>query len=185
MGTGVLTLAPIFPLARVVCLSVFHASTIRPMLASLPSAEPPLVHSDLVYEPKYDGIRAIALIEPPDSSTAFAKTRFWSRLGNEKTVQFPELVATLGVWGRRLKGPVVLDGEIVALDPQGRPAGFQRLQGRIHLQTPGFRSSKPPLRPDEQPTAFIVFDVLRDGDRDLRSRPLTERRARLEGLLST
>ena len=73
------------------------------MLASLPSAEPPLVHPDLVYEPKYDGIRAIALIEPPESPTAFAKTRFWSRLGNEKTVQFPELVATLGVWGRRLK----------------------------------------------------------------------------------
>ena len=89
------------------------------MLASLPASEPPLVHPDFVYEPKYDGIRAIALIEPPADSTGFAKTRFWSRLGNEKTAQFPELVATLGVWGRHFRGPLVLDGEIVALDRQG------------------------------------------------------------------
>ncbi len=87
------------------------------MLASLPSSVPPLVHQDFVYEPKYDGIRAIALIEPPTTATGFAKTRFWSRLGNEKTVQFPELVATLGVRGRHFPAPLVLDGEIVAHDP--------------------------------------------------------------------
>jgi bifunctional non-homologous end joining protein LigD len=155
------------------------------MLATLPSSEPSLVLADHVYEPKYDGIRAIALVEPPDIPTGFAKTRFWSRLGNEKTVQFPELVATLGVWGQRLKGPVVLDGEIVALDSKGRPAGFQRLQNRIHVHVPGFRSSKPQLRPDEQPTAFIAFDLLRDADLDLRALPLTERRAQLERLFST
>ena len=152
------------------------------MLASLPSSDPPLVHPDFVYEPKYDGIRAIALIEPPTTPKGYAKTRFWSRLGNEKTVQFPELVATLGVWGCHFRGPVVLDGEIVALDPKGRPAGFQRLQNRIHVHVPGFRSSKPQLRPDEQPTAFIAFDILRDGDVDLRGLPLTERRAHLERL---
>jgi bifunctional non-homologous end joining protein LigD len=155
------------------------------MLASLPSTEPPLVQADCVYEPKYDGIRAIALVEPPDAPSGFAKARFWSRLGNEKTVQFPELVATLGVWGRRLKGPIVLDGEIVAIDAKGRPAGFQRLQNRIHVHVPGFRSSKPQLRPDEQPTAFIAFDVLRDDATDLRARPLTERRAHLERLFAT
>ncbi len=44
---------------------------------------------------------------------------------------------------RRLAGPVVLDGEMVALDAGGRPAGFQRLQGRIHVAVPGYRSSKP------------------------------------------
>jgi bifunctional non-homologous end joining protein LigD len=149
------------------------------MLASLPASEPPLVSQSLVYEPKYDGIRAIALVEP---GTPYAKPRVWSRLGNEKTAQFPELAAALGVWGRALPGPVVLDGEIVALDAEGRPAGFQRLQSRIHVTVPGFRSNTPLVGHDQQPTAFIVFDLIRDGDDDLRARPLVERRARLERL---
>ena len=151
------------------------------MLASLPAHDPPLQDPTLVYEPKYDGIRAIALIEP---NGEYAKARFWSRLGNEKTAQFPELVAALGVWGRKLKGPVVLDGEIVALDDDGRPAGFQRLQNRIHVTVPGYRSSKPILSHEEQPTAFIAFDLLRDDRDDLRSLPLTERRARLDQLFA-
>jgi len=149
------------------------------MLASLPSQTPPLQARNLVYEPKYDGIRAVTLVEP---GHPFAVARFWSRLGNEKTKQFPEIVVALGVWGRTLTAPVVLDGEIVALDARDRPAGFQRLQSRIHVSVPGYRSSKPILRPDEQPTAFIAFDLLRDGDDDLRVLPLTERRARLEAL---
>ncbi len=160
---------------------MFTAATLRPMLASLPPTEPPLVDPLLVYEPKYDGIRAIALVEP---ARPHARVRFWSRLGNEKTAQFPELADVLGVWGRTLRGPVVLDGEIVALDAKGRPAGFQRLQNRIHVTVPGYRSDKPILRPDEQPTAFIAFDLLRDGDLDLRGLPLTERRARLERLFA-
>src|SRR5688572_30119573 len=142
--------------AQMILKRMFSAANLRPMLASLPAHDPPLQDPALVYEPKYDGIRAIALIEP---NGEYAKARFWSRLGNEKTAQFPELVATLGVWGRKLKGPVVLDGEIVALDANDRPAGFQRLQSRIHVTVPGYRSSKPILRPDEQPTAFIAFDL--------------------------
>jgi bifunctional non-homologous end joining protein LigD len=158
---------------------MFSAANIRPMLATLPSQKPPLVDSSLVYEPKYDGIRAIALVEP---GKPFAKARFWSRLGNEKSAQFPELVAALGVWGRAVRGPIVLDGEIVALDDKGRPAGFQRLQNRIHITVPSFRSSKPILSPEEQPTAFIVFDLLREGDDDLRPLTLVERRTRLVAL---
>jgi bifunctional non-homologous end joining protein LigD len=160
---------------------MFSAAALRPMLASLPTDEPPLVNDAFVYEPKYDGIRAIALVEPAGE---YARARFWSRLGNEKTAQFPELVAALGVWGRRLKGPVVLDGEIVALDVQGRPAGFQRLQNRIHVTVPGYRSSKPIVGHEEQPTAFIAFDLLRDDDDDLRGLPLTDRRVRLERLFT-
>jgi bifunctional non-homologous end joining protein LigD len=152
---------------------MFSAPALRPMLATLPANEPPLVDPRLVYEPKYDGIRAITLVEP---GRPYAKARFWSRLGNEKTTQFPELVAAFGVWGRALGATVVLDGEIVALDANDRPAGFQRLQNRIHVTVPG-NSGK-------QPTAFIAFDLLREGDRDLRSLPLTERRARLEELFN-
>ena len=151
------------------------------MLASLPATEPPLTDPSLVYEPKYDGIRAIALVEPEKPRP---RVRFWSRLGNEKTTQFPELADALSTWGRSLDGPVVLDGEIVALDAKGRPAGFQRLQSRIHVTVPGYRSSKPILRPDEQPTAFIAFDLLRNNDLDLRPLPLVERRAFLERLFA-
>src|SRR5262245_22582806 len=95
------------------------------MLAS--PVEAPLDDASLVYEPKYDGIRAIAQIDPKSGA------RLWSRLGNEKTKQFPEIAAALTKWAKKLKAPIVLDGEVVALDAKGEPTGFQRLQGRIHL----------------------------------------------------
>ena len=62
-----------------------------------------------------------------------------------------------------------------------RPAGFQRLQHRIHVTVPGFNSKKQILPPDQQPAAFIAFDLLRDGDDDLRSLSLTERRTAPRG----
>ena len=154
---------------------MFTATDLRPMLASSPDAPPSLVDPRAVYEPKYDGIRAIVLVEPGPSP----QVRLWSRNGNEKSTQFPELVRALSTWAATLAGPVVLDGEIVALDGQGRPAGFQRLQGRINVSVPGYRSSAPSQTPAEQPTAFVAFDLLREGDDDLRSRPLTDRRAAL------
>ena len=142
-------------------------ASVRPMLAS--TADAPLESSELAYEPKYDGIRAIVSIEGPD-------VRFWSRLGNDKTKQFPEVAAALREWARAFDRPVIVDGEIVALDAKGDPIGFQHLQGRIHLKNlrgvAGLRS------------AFIAFDLLRDGDEDLRGAPLRERRARLEHLFT-
>src|SRR3990170_3985938 len=140
---------------------------VRPMLATLEDA--PLESDGLVYEPKYDGIRALVEIDPARR----APVRMWSRLGNEKTAQFPDLVAALTRYAKKLKGPVVLDGEIVALDDTGEPAGFQRLQNRIHLTESNSRSAAGRV-------AFIAFDILRDGNDDLRPLPLNERRARLE-----
>src|SRR5262245_28667420 len=138
------------------------------MLASLDEA--PLTDPDLVYEPKYDGIRAIADVP------AQGRVRLWSRLGNEKTTQFPEIAEALEQWGRRRKSSVVLDGEIVALDESGQPVGFQNLQGRINLKSgPGATVDRSSLR-----TAFIAFDLLKDNATDLRDRPLVERRAHLE-----
>jgi bifunctional non-homologous end joining protein LigD len=144
-------------------------ASIRPMLATL--AEPPLTQPGLVYEPKYDGIRALIHIDG-------AEVRIWSRLGNEKTAQFPSVVQALRAWGAALKRPVLVDGELVALDEKGRPAGFQRLQGRIHLT--GALDVDRVER--AQPVALIAFDLLRDGEDDLRGLPLTERRQRLEEL---
>ena len=140
------------------------------MLATL--AEPPLTGRGLVFEPKYDGIRALVHVEPKSGGV---QVRLWSRLGNEKTSQFPSIVTALEKAGARFKGPVLLDGEIVALDAEGRPAGFQKLQGRIHLS----HKKDVDRLEREQPVALLVFDLLRDGDEDVRGLPLTERRARL------
>ena len=141
---------------------------IAPMLATL--GEAPLVDAALVYEPKYDGIRAIA-----DVAARAASVKLWSRLGNDKTTQFPEVVAALTTWARRRSERVVLDGELVALGRDGEPVGFQNLQGRIHVK------DEPVAAGD---TAYIVFDVLWIGDRDLREEPLTKRRAALESLFA-
>ena len=140
------------------------------MLASLMDA--PLDDPHLVYEPKYDGIRAIAEV-----AAKGAGVRLWSRLGNEKTRQFPEIAEALAAWARTRKAPLVLDGEIVALDPRGKPTGFQNLQGRIHLQAGGAGATSSAV-------AYMVFDLLRDGPIDYRDRPLHERRAALEQLFS-
>ena len=148
---------------------------IAPMLASL--ADAPLDDPQLVYEPKYDGIRAIVEIAPKGS------VRLWSRLGNEKTRQFPEITAALETWARARKEPLVLDGEIVALDANGEPAGFQQLQGRIHVSDRDAASPpdpRDPRGPSRPVTALIAFDILHDGRTDYRDRPLFERRAALE-----
>lgn len=149
---------------------------LRPMLATL-SEEAPLQDSTLIYEPKYDGIRAVIEIEAGSRPRG---VRIWSRLGNDKTTQFPEIVRALDTFRRRLTHSVVLDGEIVALDDAGEPTGFHDLQGRIHLT--GIQSDDPRLLKRRR-VAFIAFDILRDSEADLRDLPLVGRRARLERVL--
>jgi len=134
-------------------------ASVRPMLATTAAA--PLDSPEYVYEPKYDGIRVIAVVEP-------ARVRLWSRLGNDKTGAFPDAVEAIQKWARRLDRAVVVDGEVVALDERGNPVGFQNLQ-RIQMH--------------DVAIAFVAFDLLRDGNEDVRERPLRERRARLELLL--
>ena len=136
-----------------------------------------LARNDMVFEPKYDGIRALVEVGPAAGAgggTADApRVRIWSRLGNDKTAQFREVVDALEPVARRLTGPLLLDGEIVAVDAAGGPLPFQHLQGRMHLRG-GPRAALPPTD-----VAFIAFDLLRDGDENLRSLPFTHRRARL------
>jgi bifunctional non-homologous end joining protein LigD len=132
----------------------------RPMLASLADAS--LDDPAFVYEPKYDGIRAVAEI-----AAHGGPVRLWSRLGNDKAREFQGVVAALRKWAARRRAPLILDGEIVALDAKGHPAGFQHLQRRT-----------------DDACAFIGFDVVRDGATDLRGRPLVERRKALERIFA-
>jgi len=87
----------------------------RPMLASLEEA--PLADPRFAYEPKYDGIRTLAVVRAGGGPDA---VRLWSRLANDKTEQFPEIARALGVFARRLKADVLLDGEIVPARRAGR-----------------------------------------------------------------
>jgi len=146
------------------------------MLASL---DPPaVVQPGFVYEPKYDGIRAIVDLRPAvgDEPTVVA---IYSRNGHAKAHQFPAIVTALKKIAGKVKGPLVLDGEIVATDTKGRPLPFGRLQGRIHLtaDTDIERAEK------AQPAALIVFDLLRDDDRDIRGLSMAARRLRLHDAL--
>jgi bifunctional non-homologous end joining protein LigD len=145
------------------------------MLATLfdqPAAQH-LRHERWIYEVKYDGMRVLASVEPAEP---LARVSLRSRAGNDKTSQFPDLVAELRRFARGLRRPVLLDGEVVALDARGEPLGFQQLAGRIHLTAGGEIEG----RAATVPVAFIAFDILRDGAEDLRPLPLVDRKARLE-----
>jgi bifunctional non-homologous end joining protein LigD len=143
------------------------------MLAS--TVEVPLRSPDLIYEPKYDGVRALATLTPARPRPT---VRLHSRLGNDKTAQFPEVARELERFAKeKLKSPLLIDGEIVALDNRGRPVSFQHLQGRIHVKSPSKAAG-------DAPVAFVAFDLLREGQDDLRGLPLTARRARLERIFS-
>lgn len=155
---------------------------IRPMLASTDSA--PLEQPGWVYEPKYDGIRALVDLAPgAPARRAPSKEAphvvIYSRNGNDKTKQFPAIARALAALAPRIAVPVVLDGEIVAIDAAGRPLGFQALQDRMHLTSPADIEAAEAA----QPAAIVLFDLLREGDDDLRRQPLAARRLRLQARL--
>ena len=149
--------------ARVGSVWVEPPASVRPMLATLDG--PPLRSPELAYEPKYDGIRALAEVDGQ-------LVRLRSRLGSDKTGQFADVAAALARIGTAVGRPMLLDGEIVALDTIGEPTSFLELQPRMHTK-----------RPPAVPVAFVAFDLLRDGGEDVRPLPLVERRRRLEAVL--
>lgn len=123
--------------------------------------------SGWAYELKWDGMRVLADVRP-DAVQA------WSSNGLDATASFPELAAL----GPAL-APVscLLDGEVVALDAQGRPS-FTRLQQRMHVSSPaeGLR------RAQLVPVDFVVFDILRLEGHDTTGLPWSDRHRLLEGL---
>jgi bifunctional non-homologous end joining protein LigD len=145
------------------------AQALTPMLATVSRAVP---HGEgWTFEPKYDGIRILAFVA--DGSVSLL-----SRNGNPKTAQFPEIVAALSRLSRARKRPFVLDGEIVALDSNA-PARFQQLQSRMHVIDPRAIAA----HRDDTPVAYVIFDVLLDGDEALTHEAQHVRRAHLLQLL--
>lgn len=137
---------------------------LTPMLAA-PAASLP-TGPDLVYEPKWDGWRALAF-RGPDG------VRLASRAGRDLTGYFPDVARTL----RALPSGSVLDGELIVW-AEGR-TDFALLQRRV---TAG-RHLAALVR--QHPAHFVVFDLLSDpATGSLLDLPLAERRDRLARLLA-
>lgn len=127
----------------------------------------PARQADYAFEPKWDGMRALLALEA-------GKLSILSRNNNEQAQRFPEYAGLAKAYP---KGRLVLDGEIVILDKDGRPI-FGELQLRFGLTDKAVIQQ----RARSSPTTFIAFDVLEANGKDLTRLPYHERRKRLEEL---
>ncbi|MFE7406162.1 ATP-dependent DNA ligase [Isoptericola sp. NPDC057559] len=147
----------------------------RPMLASTaPPAElARLDPAGWAFEVKWDGFRAVVQVDAPQEADDAPRVRLTSRSGQDLTPTFPELQA-LGGMVSADDLPLALDGEIVALDADGRPS-FHRLQQRANLAKP--RDVEKARR--RVGVDLVLFDALSVGGRAVTDRPYEERRAEL------
>jgi ATP-dependent DNA ligase len=120
-----------------------------------------------LYEPKWDGFRAIVFRDGPD---VFIQSRDLRPLDR----YFPELHAACLA---ALPAGCIVDGEIVIATPRG--LDFDRLQLRLHPA-----ASRVAKLAAETPAAFVAFDLIAVANRDLRATPQGERRRLLEDLLA-
>ena len=140
--------------------------SLRPALASL--SEKPFSSDDWLFEIKWDGIRALAVIED-------GTTKLVARSARSISSQYPEFRDLAKHIRART---AVLDGEIVVLDDQGR-SSFQRLQGRFGVENPSEKLQ------EQLPVTYYFFDVLYCDGYDVRRLPLIERKQLLQKLVST
>ncbi|MBO0810479.1 MAG: ATP-dependent DNA ligase [Microlunatus sp.] len=142
---------------------------ISPMLATLSADFTPGDPDEWAFEMKWDGVRAVCYL-------AGGRAKILSRRGLDVTATYPEIADALG---KISVENAVLDGEIVALDPEGRPS-FSRLQNRINLSQPADVSR---ARRDT-PVQLVVFDIMYLDGRSLVKKPYDDRRAELEKLIT-
>jgi bifunctional non-homologous end joining protein LigD len=128
-----------------------------PQLATLTDALPQ--GKDWLFEVKFDGYRALA-------AASGDRVRIYTRNGNDWTDRYPAI--TRAVAALDLKG-ALLDGEVVAIDNNGR-SDFGVLQQALGTGARGL--------------SYFIFDLVEHAGRNLRTRPLSERKARLRDLLS-
>jgi ATP-dependent DNA ligase len=134
------------------------------MLAKLADELPPA--GDVIYEPKWDGFRAIAFKQ---ARSVYLQSRDLRPLDR----YFPDLRDALVA---RLPASCVLDGEIVIATTHG--LDFDALQLRLHPA-----ASRVAKLAAKTPASFVAFDVLSIGRKNVMARPQAERRALLEELL--
>src|SRR6266852_4190658 len=139
---------------------------VEPMLATL--ADRPFSDPNWLFEIKWDGVRALARIENRDLALR-------SRNAIDITKRYPELASLPDALATR---QAVIDGEIVALDAQGR-SSFERLQERMHVRAPSENLVA------QMPAVYFAFDLLYCDGYDLRDAPLLERKQLLQRLLYT
>jgi ATP-dependent DNA ligase len=138
---------------------------VLPMLAKRVS-ELPMV-GEWIFEPKWDGFRALVFRDGEE-------ILIQSRDGKSLNRYFPELLQVLL---KHLPDRSVFDGEIVIA--RAGSLDFDALQLRIHPA-----ASRVKLLSEQTPASIVLFDILCEGDLDLRDTPFQERRARLVALLS-
>jgi bifunctional non-homologous end joining protein LigD len=139
---------------------------VQPMLAT--SIEKPFDSDEWLYEIKWDGYRSVAFIEE-------GRLRLVSRNQNEMTALYPELAGLpKHVHARR----AVLDGEVVAVDEEGRPS-FSLMQQRTGIRHGRFRA---PGR-TEVPVLYYAFDVIYLDGYDLHRVNLEQRKQILQSIL--
>jgi bifunctional non-homologous end joining protein LigD len=143
-------------------------TTITPMLAT--PVEKPFDDPEWLFEIKWDGYRAVAFVEN-------GKVRLVSRNQNDLTGQYSELHDL----PKLVKAKnAILDGEIAALDEQGR-ASFSLMQQRTGIRSGGRRTA---ARPDV-PVVYYVFDLLYADGYDLRRVALEDRKQALVQVVAT
>ena len=121
-----------------------------------------------IFEPKWDGFRALVFRDGDE-------ILIQSRDGKSLNRYFPEL---LEVFSAKLPSRCVLDGEIVIVTESG--LDFESLQLRIHPA-----ASRVKLLSKQTPASIVFFDLLCQGDSDLRGESFERRREQLESLLSS
>ena len=141
-------------------------AAIHPMLAT--SIDTPFDSPDWLFEIKWDGYRAIAFLE-------HGRVRLVSRNQNDLTAQYEDLHDLPRFVKAR---SAILDGEIVALDENGR-SSFSLMQQRTGFRERGRRVAAKP----EVPVLYYVFDLLYLDGYDLRRIPLGQRKETLSSIL--
>jgi DNA ligase D-like protein (predicted ligase) len=130
---------------------------LRPMQAA--SAEAPFSSPEYIFEVKWDGLRCMLFRDPE------GKVHLQDRGLNDLTADVPEVTAAAA----RVPPGSVIDGELVATDPDGRP-DYPRLRERL---TGGA------ARREQIPVAYLAFDALYLEEKPLLRQPVGRRRARL------
>lgn len=133
---------------------------VAPMLAV--AGDPPEHAAGWAFEFKWDGVRAVV-------ATGAGGLQTRGRSARDVTASYPELRALAG------RRQLVLDGEIVAMGPTGRPS-FAVLQHRMHVARPtaGLLA--------QAPVHYVVFDLLHLDDTSLLTAPYRRRRGLLAEL---